>query len=72
MLQRTMIHSTAITRHISPSRSSSPGPVSYFELLTSTREPILEVVNEMCSSPMTISSSWRPTLSGCGHSASSS
>ncbi len=28
-----------------------------------TNDPIFEVVNEICSSPITISSSWRPTRS---------
>lgn len=31
---------------------------THFDWLTSIKEPILEVVNEMCSSPMTISSSY--------------
>lgn len=33
--------------------------VTYLLWLTSTKDPILDVVNEMCSSPMTISNSLR-------------
>lgn len=36
---------------------------THFDWLTSIKEPILEVVNEMCSSPMTISNSWKQTQS---------
>ncbi len=32
---------------------------AYLDWLTSIKDPILEVVNEMCSSPMTISSSYK-------------
>jgi len=41
-------------------------------LWTSTRDPIFEVVKEICSFPITISSSCLPTRSGSGHWLSSS
>ena len=34
---------------------------TYLHWLTSIREPILKVVNEICWSPITISSSWKQT-----------
>ncbi len=35
---------------------------AYLDWLTSIKDPILEVVNEMCSSPMTISSSYKAQI----------
>lgn len=50
-------YNPSISHKYSASTFTTAGYSTHFDWLTSIKEPILEVVNEMCSSPMTISSS---------------